>query len=334
MPVSPTSTENLTLISELRNRVIEGGKVSTEEALHLLGMTGCDRFDLLAAANRIRVAFHGESVHLCGIVNAKSGSCPEDCTFCAQSAHHDTDAPVYGLLDVDEIVKSASEAVEAGAKSFGIVSSGVAPESDREFEAAIEAVRRISSELPVEADASLGCITYEQAAALKEAGCARYHHNLETARSYYPEICTTRNYNENVETVRNAVRAGLEVCSGGILGMGETAGQRIELAVELRELGVSRVPLNFLMPVKGTRLESMEPLPPLECLSIIAVYRFLLPGIGISVCAGRDTSLRDLQSLVFFSGATGCMIGNYLTTAGRSVEADRQLLKDLEVEIR
>jgi len=331
---SISAMKGLQLVTSLRDRVLEGGRIDGEEALLLLELDGCDRFDLIAAANRIRVAFHGESVHLCGIVNAKSGSCPEDCAFCAQSARHMTDAPAYGLLDEEGIVSKARATAEAGAGYFGIVTSGRTLDSPGEFDTVLRSVRRIRTELDIEPDASLGCITYEQALALKEAGCARYHHNLETARSFYPEICSTRDYDDNVRTVRNAARAGLDVCSGGILGMGESPGQRIELAIELCDLGVSRVPINFLMPIKGTRLEKLEPLRPLECLSIIAVYRFLLPRLEISVCAGRDTLLRDLQSMVFFAGATGCMIGNYLTTAGRSVEADRQLLEDLEVEIR
>jgi len=181
--------------------------------------------------------------------------------------------------------------------------------------------------------ASLGVINEEQALALKEAGLQEFHHNLETARSFYPNVCTTRSYDENAASVRAAKSAGLRVCSGGIFGMGENNRQRIELAEELRDLGVDSIPLNFLNPIKGTKLENAKPLRPIEILKIIAVYRLFLPDRDLKVAGGREANLRDMQSFIFFAGANSTMVGNYLTTKGRDAAADLKMIEDLEMEV-
>jgi biotin synthase len=320
-------------IQGIADKVLAGGVVDADEAVKLTGATGSDRYLLFAEASRIREHFVGNVVHLCSIINAKSGRCAENCAFCAQSAHHDTGAPVYPLVDEDEIVRCAALAEQNGAGCYGIVTSGTSINKGEELDRVCRAVSRIKSETGISPSCSLGILDEETALRLKNAGMETYHHNLETARSFFPQICSTHDYEEDVATVRAAKAAGLRVCCGGIFGLGESFAQRIEMALTLRELDVDSIPLNFLNPVAGTRLESADNLTPLECLTIISVYRFLLPGKRLSVCGGREKNLRELQSWMFLAGADGTMTGNYLTTPGRPPELDRQMLKDLEMPV-
>lgn len=316
-------------IEALERRVLDGGEVTAEEALELMELEGPAVYELFPAANRIARHFKGYDVELCGIVNAKSGRCPEDCAFCAQSAHHRTEAPVYDLRDPDEIVAAAREGATICANRFGIVTSGTGIDEGPELDRVCEAVRRIAADGSVSPCASLGILSENALRKLWDAGLRGYHHNLETARSFFPRICTTHDYEDDVETVRTAKRLGFMTCSGGIFGIGESRAQRVEMALTLRELEVDSVPLNFLVPVKGTRLQDMPPLPPLECLKIVAVYRFLLPRATIKVCAGRDRNLGDLASWIFYAGANGMMVGHYLTTAGRAPDLDLKMVRDL-----
>ena len=320
-------------IQKMADKVLAGGVVGSDEALKLSGATGSDRFLLFAEAARIRDHFVGNAVFLCSIINAKSGRCAENCAFCAQSAHHDTGAQVYPLVDEDEMVRCAALAEENGAGCYGIVTSGTSINKTDELDRVCRAVTRIKSETGISPSCSLGIMDEETALRLKNAGMEMYHHNLETARSFFPQICTTHDYDDDVATIRAAKAVGLQVCCGGIFGLGETFAQRIEMALTLRELDVDSIPLNFLNPVAGTRLESADNLTPLECLTIIAVYRFLLPGTRLSVCGGREKNLREMQSWMFLAGANGTMTGNYLTTPGRPPELDQQMLKDLEIPI-
>lgn len=320
-------------IQTLADRVLAGETVGADEALILSAVTGSDRYLLFAEAARIREHFLGNVVHLCSIINAKSGRCAENCAFCAQSAHHDTGVEEYPLVDEDEIVRCAALAEQNGAGCYGIVTSGTGIKSADELDRVCRAVSRIKSETGVSPSCSLGILDRETALKLKEAGMDTYHHNLETARSYFPQICTTHDYEDDVATIRAAKSVGLRVCCGGIFGLGETFAQRIEMALTLRELAVDSIPLNFLNPVAGTRLQNADNLTPLECLTIIAVYRFLLPGTRLSVCGGREKNLHELQSWMFLAGADGTMTGNYLTTPGRPPELDRQMLKDLDLPV-
>ena len=320
-------------IQKMTDKVLAGGAIGADEALTLSGVTGTDRFLLFAEAARIRDHYVGTAIHLCSIINAKSGRCAENCSFCAQSAYHDTGVEVYPLVDEDEIVRCAVLAEQNGAGCYGIVTSGTSINSAEELERVCRAVTRIKSETGISPSCSLGIMGQDTALRLKDAGMETYHHNLETARSFFPNICTTHDYEDDVATIRAAKAVGLRVCCGGIFGLGESFDQRIEMALTLRELNVDSVPLNFLNPVAGTRLESADNLTPLECLTIIAVYRFLLPGKRLSVCGGREKNLRELQSWMFLAGADGTMTGNYLTTPGRPPELDRQLLKDLELPV-
>jgi len=316
-------------VHEITERILAGGELSRSEAMELASLGGSDLFDLFVAASRVKERFVGNSIHLCSIINAKSGRCAEDCAFCAQSVHHDTDAPIYPLVGETGILAAAREAEKMGSCCFGIVTSGTAIRDGSELGRIRAALRSIRETTGISPSCSLGIIDLETAEALRQAGAVTYHHNLETARSFFPSICTTHDYEEDVATVRNAKQAGLKVCCGGIFGLGESMEQRIELALTLRELDVDSVPINFLNPIPGTRLAEADFLTPMECLRIIALYRLLLPGKRISVCGGRERNLRDLQSWIFFAGASGTMVGNYLTTSGRDLEQDRRMFADL-----
>lgn len=322
-----------TVIDEMTERVCSGERLTADEALQLAGAQGADLLQLFAGASRIREQQFGSEVSLCSIINAKSGRCPENCSFCAQSAHHSTETPVYPLVNADTIAEQARQAEQLGSECFGIITSGTGISAGTELEELCTAVRRIAAEGNVDPSCSLGIIDFETALALKEAGMVTYHHNLETAASFFPSICTTHRYEEDVETVKNAKRAGLKVCCGGIFGMGESVAQRIELALLLRELEVDSVPINFLDPVPGTALQDADFLTPIDCLKTIALYRFLLPDRKIAVCGGRERNLRELQSWIFAAGASGMMTGDYLTKKGRNPDADRQLLVDLQLTV-
>jgi biotin synthase len=321
------------LLTNLAERIIAGEKLSGEEAIRLAAVSGSDRFALFLAASRVKEYFVGTKVSLCSIINAKSGRCPENCAFCAQSAHHCTDVPVYPLVDEESLVSGAVAAETNGSICYGIVTSGTTVHRGEELERICRALRRIRRETGIEPSCSLGIIDGETARELYAAGAATYHHNLETARSFFPQICTTHDYEEDVATVRAAKAAGMTVCCGGIFGMGESAAQRVEMALTLRELTVDSVPLNFLNPSEGTKLAGVSMITPQECLVTIAIYRLLLPEKKITVCGGREKNLRDLQSWMFFAGASGTMVGNYLTTTGRSSEDDWQMLQDLQLTV-
>lgn len=320
-------------IDTIADRIIDGGAITGREALEMAALSDSGLFPLFVAANRIKEHFVGGKVFLCSIINAKSGRCPENCSFCAQSAHHRTDAPVYPLVDEERMVACAHEAEKNGSSCYGIITSGTSIKTGEELDRILRAVRRIRSETGIAPSCSLGIIDRETATVLKEAGVETYHHNLETARSFFPNVCTTHDYEEDVETVRVAKQAGLKVCCGGIFGLGETAAQRVEMAMTLRELEVDSVPLNFLNPIDGTRLAGAAHITPMECLATIALFRLILPARRISVCGGREKNLRDLQSWMFFAGASGTMIGNYLTTTGREPEQDWQMLRDLGLDV-
>jgi len=320
-------------LNDIRNRIFNGGTITEDEALELASLSGCDLFDLFSSANCVREHFAGERAHLCSIINAKSGLCPEDCAFCAQSIRNDSLTPVYPLKSPEAIVEVALEAERNGSSCFGIVTSGTSLQSGEELELICLALRMIRKQSAVSPACSLGIIDRGTAVKLKEAGAGAYHHNLETSRSFFPRICSTHDYDEDVATVREAKGAGLRVCCGGIFGMGESMAQRIELAFTLRQLDVDSVPMNFLNPIPGTPLAGADYLTPMECLHTIALFRMILPAKRIIICGGRERNLRELQSWIFFAGASGVMIGAYLTTSGRDEALDHILLKDLGLEI-
>lgn len=287
---------------------------------------------LFYGASRIRDHYTDHGIKLCAIVNAKSGRCPEDCTFCAQSAHHKTQIEVYPLMDPQQILHKAQEAKTMGAKRFSIVTSGTALK-EKELEEVARTIRLVKKETELALCASLGMLTQGTAHLLKEAGLSCYHHNLETSPSFFPRICTTHRYEEDLDTLRAAKEGGLEVCSGGIFGLGESPAQRLELAFTLREMGVNSVALNFLNPIPGTPLERAETVTPLEILKFVALFRFIVADKDLRICGGREFGLRDLHPLIFWAGANGIMIGNYLTTSGRDHQADLQMIRDLDMEV-
>ena len=316
------------LINDIVKRTLAGGSITPEEALRLSEAEGTGIYDLFRAASRLKEHFVGNEVHLCSIINAKSGRCAEDCAFCAQSAHHKTDAPIYPLVREEQMVESARLAETNGSACFGIITSGTTVKG-AELEQILSALRRIRKETTILPSCSLGIIDEETARKLKDAGMDTYHHNLETAESFFPSICTTHEYQDDVDTVRAVKKAGVKVCSGGIFGLGESAAQRVEMAFTLKDLDVDSVPMNFLNPIEGTRLEGAAHITAMECLKTVAIYRMILPDKRITVCGGREKNLRDLQSWIFFAGANGTMIGNYLTTLGRNVDTDLTMFSDL-----
>ncbi|MFO7898322.1 MAG: biotin synthase BioB [Planctomycetota bacterium] len=310
-------------------RLLAGGDgVGRDEALWLPRSAPFD--ELLFGANRLRRRLCGDVVHLCSVINAKSGACPEDCAFCAQSARYETAADVYPLVAEEQMTSRARAAAGRGADHFGIVTSGEsACANRRDFETICAAAEAIAREGAVEPCVSIGRLEPADLDRLKAAGLRRIHHNLETSERFYPQICTTHSHTDRVATVRNAKAAGLEVCCGGLFGLGETWADRVDLALRLRELGVDSVPINFLQPVPGTPLGSRPLLEPREALRVIALFRFVLPARTIKICGGREVVLRDLQSWMFAAGASGTMVGHYLTTAGRDAADDLRMIADL-----
>lgn len=318
-------------LKEMNRAADEGRPVAPETALEMLRSGPNDIPEIFACASRMRVRSFGSRLHLCSILNAKSGACSEDCSFCAQSAHHRTHVDSFDLLDPGKIVQAYDESAKLPIEHFGVVASGRALR-DRDIEKVCEAAES-RQETGVEWCASMGCLDRDRLIKLRKAGFKRFHHNLETAESFFPSVCTTHDYSIRLETVRTAAEAGLEVCCGGILGIGESPEQRVEFATILSRESVDCIPLNFLIPIPGTLLEHMEPMKPLDMLRSIAMFRMMNPRAEIKVAAGR-VHMRDLQSMIFYAGATGMMIGSLLTVAGREVEKDIQMLRDLEAGIQ
>jgi biotin synthase len=308
--------------------VLDGKAIDHEQARALGATQGADLWRLFAAASAIREQFRGTSVDICSIVNAKSGACSEDCAYCAQSAHHRTTAQVYPLISVDRMAEAARSAKANGAKRFCIVTSGRGIDSRDDLAAIAQGIRLVR-DAGLSPCATLGTLDRDQLAFLRDAGLERYHHNIETSRDHFSRICTTHTFDERIEVLQNALSLGLSACSGGILGMGETVEDRISMAFELRDLAVDSVPVNFLMPIPGTPLGETRPIPPLEALQAIALFRFILPTKEIRVCGGRGTTLRSLHPLIFAAGSDGFMIGNYLTKAGLAPSEDLTMLADL-----
>lgn len=310
-------------------RVLEGHDITKEEAIQLMYTSDEDTMFLLAMADKIKQRYSDNTVDLCAIINARSGKCPENCKFCAQSAHHDTGVEEYPFMDTDAILDAARKAKEAGAIRFSIVTSGRNTTNPNEFEEILHVLQRIRNEVGVEICCSLGLLTYEQALRLKEVGVTRYHSNIETAPSHFPHICSTHSYEDKMSTIENAQKAGIRVCSGGILGLNESVEQRVEMAFELKRLNIDSVPLNILNPIPGTPFEGNEALHPLDILRTFAVFRFILPTALIRTAGGREVNLRDLQAYALSGGLNGIMVGGYLTTGGRSPLEDLQMIDDL-----
>jgi biotin synthase len=321
----------LNILEKAVDKIISGKEITRSEALKISEQAReqKDLFFLLAYANLLREEFKGKVIDLCSIINAKSGACPEDCIFCAQSSRYRTKIEKYPFIAQKKIVQGAKSARDTGADRFGIVISGRGIKGGKDLDKICDAITAIAQETDIGICTSLGTLTHEAAQKLKSAGLKRYHHNLETSEKYFPRVCTTHSYQERVDTLKVARNNGLSVCSGGIFGLGEEMRDRLELAFYLRELEVDSIPLNFLHPVPGTPAEHFSPLYPLEILKTIALFRFVLPDKDIRICGGKVVNLRGLQSLIYGAGANAVMIGNYLTTLGRDPKEDLQEIRDL-----
>lgn len=321
-------------IKAIEERILAGGELSFDEAITLLKINEKEQLEgLFSAANKVKERFRGKRVDLCSITNAKSGNCSQDCSYCAQSAHNKTEVDVFSLAKAEDMLERAREAFNSRAHRFCIVTSGCFVEED-EFKEICRAIRLIKENFPsLRMDASLGRLNKEQARALKEAGLDRYNHNIETVEDYFSKICTTHTFQDRLETLRVLKEVGIEVCCGGIIGLGETDRQRIEFAFCLKDIDADCVPINFLNPVKGSPLENNNVPPPLELLKLISIFRLILPKKQIRICGGREKNLGEFQSQIFSAGADAIILGNYLTTKGNEPHKDLQMISDLGLTI-
>ncbi len=313
--------------NHLADRVLAGDVPHRDEALALLSSSDDDLLLVLHAAFRLRFRYHGRDVRIHVLRNAKSGLCPEDCAFCSQSIKFHAGVDRYPLQSVAELVAGAREAAAMGAVKYCMVTSTRGP-SDRDLDVICEAVRQIKAELNINVCTSLGLLREGQAERLAAAGVTRFNHNLESSRGHFGEICHSHSYDDRIRTVRAARAAGMEACSGGIMGMGETPEDRVALAFELRELEVESIPVNFLDPRPGTPLGDQSRLSPQDCLRALAMFRFVNPSRDIRVAGGREVNLRDLQPLALYP-ANSLFCNGYLTTPGQGPEADMRMIAGL-----
>jgi biotin synthase len=320
-------------IQKIGDKVLEGGSVNMKEIYPLLETKGPDIIELAAVANRVREEFNGNEIDLCSLLNAKSGRCPEDCGFCAQSAHYKTEALVYPMMDTNRIVEEAKKAQRKGTGRFCLITSG-RELNDKEFETILGVFDRIRRETTLDLDCSLGTLSEERAESLKKVGVTRYNHNVETAESHFHKICSTHSFRDRVKTIEVLKELGFSICCGGIIGLGESPEQRLELAFSLRQLGIDCIPFNILNPRPGTPLEHSESIPPMEIIKTISLFRLVLPKGTIKIAGGREANLRDLQSLALLAGANGLIVGNYLTTPGRNAEDDLTMIRDVGFQIK
>lgn len=313
-------------ILKLAYEIIEGKRLSREDDLDFF--VTCNLNDLCAGADKIREACIGDRVDLCSIINGMSGRCPEDCKYCAQSAHNHTDCEVYDFLPEEKIMEACKTNEKEGVDRFAIVTAGRAL-SGEEFDKAIKAYERMNKECDIELCASMGFLSADQLHRLHEAGVTSYHHNIETSRRNFPNICSTHTYDMKIETLKKVKAEGMYVCSGGIIGMGESWEDRIDMAVSLAEVGVDSIPINALMPIKGTPLENLESLTEDEILRTIAMFRYINPEADIRLAAGRALMKNDGE-MAFKSGASATITGNMLTTvAAATIQSDRKMLQNI-----
>lgn len=312
-------------VKDLARRIIDGRRLVRGEDFSFF--KNCDLSELCAGADEIREKLNGKSVELCAIINGKGGRCRENCKFCAQSAYNKTGCDVHDFLSEEKIFQAAKDFEEEGVHRFSIVTAGYAL-SGKDFESALKAYKRMHEHLKILLCASMGFLTENQFHALKISGVTRYHHNIETSRRNFPNICTTHTYEMKINTIRLAKKAGLFVCSGGIIGMGETFEDRIDMALSLSELGVDSIPINALMPIKGTVLENQKSLTEVEILRTVAMFRYFNPTAQIRLAAGRKLLYNGGEN-AFRAGANATITGNMLTTSGTTIKGDKALLLKL-----
>lgn len=315
----------------LAERVLDGHRLTEDEALAVLAAPDEDVLDLLAAAFRVRRRYFGRTVQLYFLMNAKSGLCPEDCSYCSQSKVATSEIPRYNILKRDELLAGAAAAAERQAKTYCIVISARGP-SEREMAAVEAIVPEIKQKYGLQICACLGLLTPEQADRLAACGVNKVNHNLNTSGEHYAQICTTHTYQDRLETLRSVRRSGMELCSGGIIGMGEQHRDVVSMAFELRELGVESIPVNFLNPIDGTPLAGESELTPNYCLKVLAMFRLANPTSELRIAGGREMHLRGLQPLGLYA-ANSIFVGDYLTTKGQLPEADYAMVRDLGFEV-
>ena len=317
------------MLKKISEKVLNGELIDKDIALNLLNY---DTEDLCEEANKIRKYFCGNEFDLCTIINGKSGRCSEDCKFWAQSSHYKSDIENYELLDTNVIKKEAIYNDEKNVGSYSIVTSG-RKLNEKEMNYLCNTYIEIRKNCKIKLCASGGLLTYEELCQLKEAGVTRYHNNLETSRRFFSQMCTTHTYDEKIETIKAAKKAGLTVCSGGIMGLGENMEDRIDLAFTLRDLDITSVPINILNPIKGTPLENNKVLSLDDVRKIVAIYRFILPKAQLRLAGGRGL-LDDKGLSIFTSGANAAITGDMLTTSGISIDEDMKIIKKLGYEVK
>lgn len=311
-------------VEQAKQFVLQGQQITKEQALALVEQP---LEELTAAANEIRKHFCGNGFDICTIINAKSGKCSENCKFCAQSAHYDTETEEYPFLDCDRIVAQAKYNAERGVLRYSLVTSGKRL-SDNDVAAECSSIRSIREQTDIAVCISNGLLDESSYRRLRQAGVSRVHNNLETSRRFFPHVCTTHTYDEKIDAIRAAQRAGLSVCSGGIVGMGETMEDRIDMVLELRDLGVRSIPVNMLNPIPGTPYETLPKLTNDDMCRIVAIFRFLIPDASIRLAGGRGL-LPDQGRACFCSGANAAISGDMLTTSGITIQKDMEILHEL-----
>ena len=315
---------NFSIVDVLELKVISGEELTFEEAIDL---TKENCFSLARSADRIRRHFSGNEMVLCSIINAKSGKCPEDCRYCAQSSYYSTNINEYPLISYEEILPQALKMKSLGVQRFSIVTSGRAL-NDEEFDSVCNIISSLVRDTGMTICASIGFMTMERAVKLKQAGLSLYHHNLETNNSYFSKICSTHSHREKLETIRNIRSADIELCIGGIIGLGETWNDRAAFAFEIKSLDPQSVPLNILSPIEGTPLFGINKISPEDIIKTIAIFRFIMPRKNIRYAGGR-MNLGHLHDEGILSGFNGLLIGDFLTTQGRSVNDDISMLESM-----
>jgi biotin synthase len=310
---------------KIKGKVLAGEGLSPEEAFELAGWPLEKLEELLSLAQEVRERFWGREVELCSIINARSGLCREDCHFCAQSSRYRTGVEIYPLISPEKALEKARRLENTGVRHFSLVTSGRSTK-ERDFKQILEIYRMLRAETRLELHASLGSIDQEKARQLKEAGVTTYHHNLETGRRFFPHVCTTHTFKDRVATIQAAKSAGLAVCSGGIIGLGESMTDRLEMVLELRELGVRSVPVNILNPIPGTPLAGQKPLPVEEILKTVAIFRLIMPRSVLRLCGGREPALKEKQAAALRLAINGMMVGGYLTLPGDEIQKDLDML--------
>lgn len=313
--------------NELADRVLAGHRLSHDEALSVLQSSDDELSDLLAAAYRVRRRYFGNTVQLYFLMNAKSGLCPEDCHYCSQSKVSDAEIPRYNILSRDKLMDGARVAHERGSKTYCIVISARGP-NESEIHAVETIVPQIKEKYGLNICACLGLLTPEQAQRLKACGVDKVNHNLNTSETHYGTICTTHTYQDRLDTLKAVRAAGMELCSGGIIGMGEADDDVVRMCFALRDLGVESIPVNFLNPIDGTPLAGKSDLNPRYCLKVLCLFRLANPSSEIRIAGGRELHLRSLQPLGLYA-ANSLFVGDYLTTAGQAPEADYRMIEDL-----